>query len=173
MRGQASLEYIFTYGLAFLALLITLGAISYLDVFNLSNIRSSECSLPSGMECLDYVLSVANAGGDAGVLNPLPSPALDVPYVRMIVYNSYGVNLTVVNATVTLEQVLVNSSCAIVPASDGLQWAVGTNKTFWCPIPPAEFHARNYYNGLLTMQFNQSGGSYTHQTLGLLAMTAQ
>jgi hypothetical protein len=53
-RAQASLEYIITYGWAFLVILVVLGALAYFGVINPSKWIPDECDFGPQMECVDY-----------------------------------------------------------------------------------------------------------------------
>jgi len=53
-RSQAALEFLTTHALAFLALLITIGALYYFGVFNFQKFLPQKCSFSSQLECLDF-----------------------------------------------------------------------------------------------------------------------
>lgn len=64
-KGQAALEFLTTYGWAFLVILVAIGGLSYFGVFDIGRILPDGCKLDTNLECGDiYVLSVA-PGGDA------------------------------------------------------------------------------------------------------------
>lgn len=52
-RGQAALEFLTTYGWAFMIILVMIGALAYFNVLNPSGLVSDSCLLPSGFSCID------------------------------------------------------------------------------------------------------------------------
>jgi len=65
MRGQASLEYVMTYGWAILALVIVLAALFATGVFSPSYLVSEECSFGNNLKCN---LALFNDGGHTRIL---------------------------------------------------------------------------------------------------------
>ena len=53
-RSQAALEFLTTYAWAFLALLITMGALYYFGIFDFSKFLPQKCVFPSQFECMDF-----------------------------------------------------------------------------------------------------------------------
>ena len=53
-RGQAALEFLTTYGWAFLIILVMVGAISYFGILKPSTLLPSRCTISSEFECTDY-----------------------------------------------------------------------------------------------------------------------
>lgn len=156
-RGQAALEFVSTYGFAFLALLITIGVLSYTGIFSLASLRSDECELPQGFVCADFIVNRL-----AGT-----------PTVRLIITNTHGVNLTMNLANVTFDEVTQNwPPCTWVPVGT---WQPATNLTLTCPFPNAAPYAvRQRYTGIVTLNFTQSsGGTYFHAVKGLVSITSQ
>jgi len=166
-RGQAALEFLSTYGFAFFILLVTLGALSYAGIFNVASLRGSECSFPQGAGCQDYIMNTANGGG-SGAVPALPNSNL--PYVRTVLYNTYGVNLTVTAAQLQMQQFQGAQSCSYAPAGS---WSLNTNLTLWCPVPAAAYHPTQRYDGAITLNFTQAGGNYNHTIKGTISVIAQ
>ncbi len=65
MRGQASLEYVMTYGWAILALVIVLAALFATGVFSPSYLVAEECSFGSNLKCN---FALFNEGGHTRML---------------------------------------------------------------------------------------------------------
>lgn len=158
-RGQAALEFISTYGFAFLMLLVTLSVLSYFGVFNTSSFRSSSCSFPQGISCTDYVLDRADPGVPPGF----------GPYVRMNLTNSYGVNITLTAAQLSLRESETLTACAPLPTN----WGDGTSFILWCEFPSALFLPGTFYQGTVVVNFTQIGGGYSHSVTGRFATSAQ
>ena len=56
-RGQAALEFLTTYGWAFMVILLMIGALSYFGVLNPDRFLPSRCSASAEFTCLDYQIS--------------------------------------------------------------------------------------------------------------------
>ena len=56
-RGQAALEFLTTYGWAFLVILVMIGGLSYFGVLNVSNFVPDRCKLDGNLECPSYKLT--------------------------------------------------------------------------------------------------------------------
>lgn len=56
-RGQAALEFLTTYGWAFLVILVMIGALSYFGVLDVSRFIPDSCKLDGNLECPAYALS--------------------------------------------------------------------------------------------------------------------
>ena len=54
VKSQAALEFLTTYAWAFVAIMITIGALYYFGVFNFSKFLPQKCTFPSQFECLDF-----------------------------------------------------------------------------------------------------------------------
>jgi hypothetical protein len=56
-RAQAALEFLTTYGWAFLVILIIIAAIAYFGILNPSKILPNRCNFGSEVQCLEYQIS--------------------------------------------------------------------------------------------------------------------
>ena len=56
-RAQSAMEYLLTYGWAFLIIAVVLGAMFALGIFNPGQFAGQECILPAGFSCLSFFLS--------------------------------------------------------------------------------------------------------------------
>jgi hypothetical protein len=54
VKSQAALEFLTTYGWAFLVILITIGALYYFGVFEFSKFLPQKCIFSSQFECIDF-----------------------------------------------------------------------------------------------------------------------
>jgi len=59
-NGQAALEYLTTYGWAFITISVTIGALYYFGVLDFSKYLPQNCIFPSQLRCLDFSLRVPN-----------------------------------------------------------------------------------------------------------------
>ena len=59
-KGQAALEFLTTYGWAFLVILVMIGALSYFGVLDVSRFIPDSCKLDGNLECPAYALSAGD-----------------------------------------------------------------------------------------------------------------
>jgi uncharacterized protein (UPF0333 family) len=64
-KGQAALEFLTTYGWAFMVILVMIGALAYFGVLNPSKLVPDQCIASSGFTCVD---AAANSSGLAAIL---------------------------------------------------------------------------------------------------------
>lgn len=60
-KGQAALEFLTTYGWAFIVIIIMIGAMAYFGILNPRNLLPDRCSFGTEIGCEDFLLS---ANGD-------------------------------------------------------------------------------------------------------------
>ncbi len=56
-KAQAALEFLTTYGWAFLVILIMIGTLAYFGILNPSKILPNRCNFGAEFQCIDYQLS--------------------------------------------------------------------------------------------------------------------
>ena len=56
-RGQASLEYLTTYGWAFILIIIMVGAMAFFGILNPKKLLPDRCAFSSDISCKDFVVS--------------------------------------------------------------------------------------------------------------------
>ncbi len=61
MKGQAAIEFLMTYGWAFLAVLVALGAFSYLGLLSPAAFLPERCEIIVGFSCADFQLASQQA----------------------------------------------------------------------------------------------------------------
>ena len=67
-RGQAALEFLTTYGWAFLVILVMIGALAYFGVLNPKNFLPSRCTFSPEVDCLEAnIQSVGAVSGNPEV----------------------------------------------------------------------------------------------------------
>ena len=59
-KGQAALEFLTTYGWAFLVILIMVGTLAYFGILRPSKILPDRCNIGPEFECVDYQISGAD-----------------------------------------------------------------------------------------------------------------
>jgi len=64
IKSQAALEFLTTYGWAFLVILVMIGAIAYFGIFNPSKLLPNRCNFGPEFPCLDYQIKDLGANTD-------------------------------------------------------------------------------------------------------------
>ena len=59
-KSQAALEFLTTYGWAFLVILIMIGALAYFGILSPSKVLPSRCNFGPEFQCIDYKINAAN-----------------------------------------------------------------------------------------------------------------
>lgn len=59
-RAQAALEFLTTYGWAFLVILIMISALAYFGILNPSRLLPDRCTFGTEFDCQDYLISKTN-----------------------------------------------------------------------------------------------------------------
>src|SRR3989338_7453023 len=59
-KAQAALEFLTTYGWAFLVILIMIGTLAYFGILNPSKILPDRCNIGSEFQCLAYQIDATN-----------------------------------------------------------------------------------------------------------------
>ncbi len=62
-KGQAALEFLSTYGFAFLIILVMIGALAYFGVLNPQNLLPERCQTGPELNCLEYLITEDGSGG--------------------------------------------------------------------------------------------------------------
>ena len=86
-RGQAALEFLTTYGWAFMVILVMIGALAYFGVLNPDRFLPERCSIGPEFSCDEHILSAEGYSGNGEL--------------RMILSNQVGDDI----ANATIEEV--------------------------------------------------------------------
>lgn len=107
-RGQAALEYLVTYGWAFLVILILLGALAYFGVVNPNKWIPSKCDTGAQLVCVDYEIVGA------------PSLTTGTASISLYVRNDFGKDINITKARVRTDvgDLTGSSSSVIILAGE-------------------------------------------------------
>ncbi len=61
-NGQAALEFLTTYGWAFLVIIVMIGALAYFGILNPSRFLPDRCTFPTEVPCRDSQITMDGAG---------------------------------------------------------------------------------------------------------------
>ncbi|MBI2652330.1 hypothetical protein HYX00_02585 [Candidatus Woesearchaeota archaeon] len=150
-KSQAALEFLTTYGWAFLVILIMIGTLAYFGILNPSKILPNRCNFGAEFQCLDYQIS-ATAGT-----------------FKVRLKNNVGEAIQISSLTLGSEGTTVYS-CS-TPQSVPITMNSGQiNELLWsnCNSGPAGFVAGEKGKVLVTTTYNTvaSGTSYARQVKG-------
>lgn len=62
-RAQAALEFLSTYGFAFLIILVMIGALSYFGVLSPNKLIPNRCSFPAEFNCFEFQITAVTGAG--------------------------------------------------------------------------------------------------------------
>lgn len=85
-RGQAALEFLTTYGWAFLVILVMIAALSYFGVLDASRFVPDSCKLDGNVECPSFALTYDDGVTDGIVQLEIQSnvgDAVDISRIRI------------------------------------------------------------------------------------------
>jgi len=83
MRAQSALEFLVTYGWAFLVILIMIGSLSYFGVLDVGKLVPPSCLFNQGLYCVEHLVKAGPVYGVAGA-------RVGEDSTRIIIRNSLG-----------------------------------------------------------------------------------
>ena len=86
-KGQAALEFLTTYGWAFIVILVMIGALSYFGVLNPQKLLPEKCLFEQSFGCVDYYATGGDGSADLSF------------YLRNNLGTSLKMNITGMNVT--------------------------------------------------------------------------
>ena len=94
-KGQAAVEFVVTYGWAFILILISLGALSYFGVFSPETYLPESCDFPQEFQCVDYSVVQAPGAGQ----------------VKIDLINNFGRDISVSNSQIYTYSFGADTAC--------------------------------------------------------------
>ena len=121
-KGQAALEFLTTYGWAFLVILVMIGALGYFGVLSPGNFLPQRCNVGPEFSCDDY-----QATKTTGLVN-----------VSLILKNNLGESMSVSSTDFSATSGSVPLTCSVSPAtvSAGGELTVSCTNTTETAFPP-------------------------------------
>lgn len=150
-KAQAALEFLTTYGWAFLVILVMIGTLAYFGILSPSKLLPNRCNFATEFQCLDYQISAAGNTFKIRLKNGIGEP-IDVSSVTL---GSEGTT---------------QYSCSTPPANPA-GWKSGEIKELsWsgCNSAAAGMIAGEKGKILITMRYNSvsSGSGYAKESRG-------
>ncbi len=151
-RAQAALEFLTTYGWAFLVILIMIGTLAYFGILKPSRVLPSRCNVGAEFQCLDFQID----------------DTADEFNLRL--KNNVGEAIVIQSITLASEGT-TQYACNVVPA--GFPDTVGAAEIvdyLWttCNSGPAGMVAGEKGKVVFTVNYNtvSSGATYAKQVIG-------
>jgi hypothetical protein len=142
-KGQASMEFLMTYGWAILVVLVAIGALAYFGVLSPGKFLPESCVIAPGYSCNDFIVK---ADGSA----------------TLIIQNGAKATLNTISASIGA----VSGTC--VPAT-GL--AVGSATTCsWAAAALATGTAGERFKSAVSFSYIEAGSTISHTKTGDLVV---
>jgi len=152
-KSQSALEFLTTYGWAFLVILIMIGTLAYFGILTPSKVLPNRCSIGAEFSCLDYKIDATGST------------------FRIRLKNNVGEPISISALALGSEGSTAFSCTLTTPAALPFTFATGTPQDFiWgtCNPAAAGMVAGEKGKVLLTITYNSvaSGSTYARQTKG-------
>jgi len=151
-RAQAALEFLTTYGWAFLVILVMIGALSYFGVLDPSRFLPDKCIFGTGVgACADSIASIS--GG----------------YIKADLINSFGQDVVISNVSFTTQGIAgacaANNVCGATPyCFSSVNWPNnGKNTLQFTPCALAQGDKPKVH---VIIKYETVGGAYNHTVEG-------
>lgn len=156
-KSQVALEFLTTYGWAFLVVLVMIGALAYFGVLDPSNFLPEKCIFGAGIGCIEY-------GGIAN--SAAVPPGNGAIKARLINGFGYTILITHVNSTATgdgnacgecLDSGAGDNNWCSLTASDA-SWLPEEEKEFSLPCPTLKKGSKPRV--LVDITYKKADGTY-------------
>ena len=151
-KAQAALEFLTTYGWAFLVIILMIGTLAYFGILSPSKILPGRCNFGTEFQCLDYQIVQTGAAPN--------------PQVRLKLKNSVGVPIDVTSFTITKDD---GAALACTPNSTISSWPSSVvNDLGWTSCASTGWVAGEKIKVLITLRYNtvSSGSTYGKDVKG-------
>ena len=151
-KSQAALEFLTTYGWAFLVIILMIGTLAYFGVLNPSKILPGRCNFGAEFQCLDYQIAQTGAAPN--------------PQVKLKLKNNVGEPIDVTAFTITRDDGTV-IACTAQAAI--LSWKASEVKDLaWTACTLTQWVAGSKNKVLFTLTYNTvaSGAGYGKDVQG-------
>ncbi len=93
-RGQAALEFLTTYGWAFMVILVMIGALAYFGVINPTSFLPERCQLQGEFNCQDFQILSSSSTAKFYFLNNLGEGIKDIKFTAEVANSDSAVSCT-------------------------------------------------------------------------------
>lgn len=155
-RGQVALEFLSTYGFAFLIILVMIGALSYFGILNPSKFLPGRCLISNEFSCTDDLISSSGSTLNVMLVNQLGNTITFTNDASMNATSTYG-----------------NGPCKTVPVTANTTVS-GQNVTIQCTLSPGVLPPPGQKAKIeFAVAYTTQGGAYAHIAQGEVADTVQ
>lgn len=168
MRGQQALEYLVTYGWAFVIVIITIGAFAYFGILNPQQYIPERCDFGVQLQCADFIMLADDDSSHPG-------------QVHLKFFNGYGVDIVITDLRTP------DGGGFPLRGSEDLgtsSWDEGrrlivldgeVSSTVVLDLQDSDYALADGDKTLvpIAVTFQQVGGSQTHQVIGEVFASAQ
>lgn len=144
-KGQAALEFLTTYGWAFLVILVMIGALAYFGVLDPQKYLPEKCVLTTGLDCVDFQVTSSQA--------------------RIKITNNLGSSLT---SVVVAAYNTSNNGGVTCGSSSSMN--TGETKEFTCAIT-TNIGTGNKVKYKINVNYTKAGSTYQKSAYGELFAT--
>ena len=150
-KGQVALEFLMTYGWAFLIILVVIGAFIYFDVLNPAARVPSSCTLQAGMMCNAY--AIYNDG------------------IQIEIRNGFGEQINITGGRIIdeFDNTRVSDDCTVIDV-DG----VVNNREYGsitCPEGTLNLNTGDRFQGAVEITFQRGSGTLASVHTGSISGT--
>jgi uncharacterized protein (UPF0333 family) len=157
-KGQVALEFLMTYGWAFLIILVVIGAFVYFDVFNSSRLVSESCTFPAGISCIDQTAKASDSN------------------ISVILRNGFGTSI-IVDRNTTMNYYKAGQRCTLEISFPNTNWDHNEHQTLtWDMSSVAEdcnLTSNELLMGTVIFEYRPSSSSFYRQAEGSVSIPVQ
>ena len=165
-KAQAALEFLMTYGWAFLLILVMIGAFVYFGVFNPSRSLPDKCLLGNSISCTDFQID---------------SAASPFGTIKFTIKQNLGQTLFIQNVNVTSQDFGNNQPCAVdgtlLTGANEVQMDNVAQLLISCPLSGGSLTMLSFKGDKTTVNlrvdYRQQRSTFTHTEIGELYGTVQ
>lgn len=155
-KGQQALEFLITYGWAFLVVLIMFSALFYFGIFNFQKYLPERCDFGDELDCVDFLVDATNGE------------------IKFNLTNTVGVDIFVKKVDITLNEQI---SCDF-DTPDITKWDGGGKRDFFfsnCNLEGNGFFRGSKGEVKVTIQYyaDKSSPKYLHDIHGRIYANVQ
>lgn len=168
-KSQAALEFLTTYGWAFLVILLMVGALAYFGILSPGRLLPNRCNFGAEFQCLDFNIRDGGIGAVDEFRLKLKNnvgAVVDVPDRNLITASGFAA------ITLSKEDGTAYADCAAPPAGSPAPingWGVaGVRDLAWTGCDFNDLSAGEKGKVLVTIRYNTAGGGvvYARETKG-------
>ena len=146
VKSQAALEFLTTYGWAFLVIILMIGTLAYFGILSPSKILPGRCNFGSEFQCLDYQIVQTGVAPN--------------PQVRLKLKSSLGEPIDVTSFTITKDD---GTTLACTANSTVSSWPSGAVKDLgWTACATTGWVAGDKAKVLITLRYNTVASTSTY-----------